>query len=87
MTTLNRDGSYASFPGSTQSSGGVSRPAMPIMHDNRVFTPDGMAKEAGKTIKAWQAQGHDLGTKVEKMPDDETIINMARTVLKMTAAA
>ena len=82
-----RGGSYANFHGSASSSGGVNRPAMPIMHDNRVFTPDGTAKEAGKTIKAWQAEGHDLGTTVAKMPDDETIIKMARAVLKMTTVA
>jgi hypothetical protein len=33
------------------------------MHDNRVFTADGKATEAGKSIAQWQAQGHDLGTK------------------------
>lgn len=78
-------GNYASFS-TGANSGGVAKPAMPIMHDNRVFTPDGTAKEAGKTIKQWQAEGHDLGTTVAKTPDDATIIKMAREVLQMTAA-
>jgi hypothetical protein len=54
---------------------------MPIMHDNRVYTPDGKATEAGKTIAAWQSLGHDLGTTVAKTPDDATIIQMARKLL------
>ena len=48
---------YASF------SEGIGGPALPVMHDNRVFTADGKATEAGKSIAQWQAQGHDLGTK------------------------
>lgn len=75
-------GSYASFSAGANS-GGIAKPAMPIMHNNKVFTPDGTAKEAGKTIAAWQALGHDLGTVVAKTPSDDTMIAMARAVLKM----
>ena len=75
-------GTYANFAQGANS-GGVAKPAMPVMHDNRIFTPDGTAKEAGKTIKQWQAMGHDLGTTVEKLPSDEVVIQMARDVLKM----
>ena len=43
-------GSYASFS-TAPNSGGVAQPAMPIMHDNRVFTPDGTAKEVTAPLK------------------------------------
>ena len=37
--------SYASFQ-TAANSGGVAKPAMPVMHDNRVYTPDGASTSA-----------------------------------------
>jgi hypothetical protein len=55
-----------------------------ICHDNHcVVCHTGATKEAGKTIAAWQALGHDLGTTVAKTPSDAQIITMARGVLLM----
>ena len=68
---------YASF------SQGIGGPAYPIMHDNRVLTIDGKATESGKSIPEWQAQGHDLGTEVGKLPSDDELIAMGRSVLLM----
>jgi hypothetical protein len=41
---------YASF------SNGIGGPAVPVMHDNRVYTVDGQAKESGKTVAQWQVR-------------------------------
>ena len=68
---------YASFQN------GIGGPAYPVMHDNRVYTLDGSASESGKSIAYWQQQGVDLRTTVNMMPDDETIISMARDILGM----
>lgn len=70
-------GNYAGFQN------GIGGTALPKMHDNRVFTPDGTAKEDGKTIESWQAKGHDLRTTVGKIPPDAEILAMARDVLQM----
>ena len=73
---MTNDGSYAVFEP------GVGGPARPIMHDNRVFTPSGSAseREGGdeRSVAAWQAMGHDLGTTVAKLPSDAEVIRMAR---------
>jgi hypothetical protein len=53
------------------------------MHDNRVYTLDGKATESGKSIAAWQAQGHDLGTTVGTIPPDDAILTLARSLLQM----
>ena len=53
------------------------------MHDNRVYTVDGRARENGKDVREWQAQGHDLGTVVAPMPADEAIVQMARDLLQI----
>lgn len=62
---------------------GIGGPALPVMHDNRVYTPDGTASESGKSIAAWQAEGHDLGTTVGKTPSDAELIAMAKELLNM----
>eukprot|EP01048_Picozoa_sp_COSAG05_P014856 COSAG05_NODE_1722_length_4212_cov_4.878191_3_plen_97_part_00 len=69
---------YAGF------SSGIGGPAMPVMHDNRVYTADGQAKESGKTVAQWQAQGHDLGTTVAKIPSDAELIAVAKGILEMS---
>eukprot|EP00040_Diaphanoeca_grandis_P029129 m.169705 g.169705 ORF g.169705 m.169705 type:complete len:918 (-) comp31584_c0_seq1:57-2810(-) len=68
---------YAGF------SAGIGGPAYPVMHDNKVLTLDGMATESGKSIAAWQNEGHDLGTTVGKLPSDDALITMARALLNM----
>jgi hypothetical protein len=68
---------YASF------SKGIGGPAMPVMHDNRVYTADGKATESGKPISAWNALGHDLGTTVGKIPSDVELIAIAKGILMM----
>ena len=75
---INKPGAdYARF------SNGIGGPAMPTMHDNRIYTPDGQSKESGKNISTWQAQGHDLGTTVAKIPSDTELITIAKTILGM----
>lgn len=71
------DPSYASF------SPGIGGPAVPVMHDNRIYTLDGKASESGKPIEYWQSQGHDLRTTVEAISPDVKIIQMAKSVLGM----
>ena len=61
----------------------VPTDALPIMHDNRVYTLDGRATENGKDVSEWQAQGHDLGTVVAPMLADEVIVQMARDLLRI----
>eukprot|EP00729_Bicosta_minor_P003139 gene3139-30522_t len=39
--------------------------------------------ESGKSIAAWQAEGHDLGTTVGKTPSDAELIAMAKELLNM----
>jgi len=68
---------YASFQN------GVGGPALPVMHDNRVFTQSGKASESGKPVEEWQKQGHDLGTVVATLPSDDDIVAMGRAVLGM----
>ena len=62
---------------------GIGGAAYPVMHDNRVYTADGKATEAGKTIEAWQALGHDVGTTVARLPSDDKLVAMARELLAM----
>jgi len=62
---------------------GIGGPSLPIMHDNRVYTTDGKATESGKSIASWQAQGHDLGTTVSKIPPDAQLISVAKGILGM----
>ena len=73
----NNSPEYARF------SPGIGGPAFPVMHDNKVLTLDGLATESGKSISAWQAQGHDLATTVGKLPADAELIAMAKGVLQM----
>ena len=62
---------------------GIGGDAYPIMHDNRVFTANGEANEAGKTVAEWQAQGHDMGTTVAYLPADDELVAMARELLQL----
>ena len=57
--------------------------SLPVMHDNRVYTLDGNAKENGDTIAAWQAKGVDLGTTVALIPSEDELVSMARDLLNM----
>jgi hypothetical protein len=66
---------YAVFWGDTTSA--------PVMHDNAVYTQDGKAGESGRSIAEWQAEGHDLGTTVGKIPGDEVLISVAKGILHM----
>ena len=72
------DPQYAGF------STGIGGPALPVMHDNRVYTVDGRAKERGLTVTAWQALGHDLGTTVARIPPDAQLIAVAKSILGMS---
>lgn len=62
---------------------GVGGPALPVMYNNAVYTLDGKATENGKSIQTWQSQGHDLGTTVSVIPDDQYLLDLARSLLKM----
>ena len=55
----------------------------PIMHDNRVFSPEGKATENGHPIAFWQKEDHDLRTTAAKIPADNMVLAMAREVLGM----
>jgi hypothetical protein len=64
---------------------GIGGPALPVMHDNRVFTSTGNVSEGsyhgGMTLAQWQAQGHDLGTTAGTLPTDAAVLAMGRAVL------
>merc|ERR1712137_1110440 len=40
------------------------------LHDNAYYTPDSSAKECGKSLAEWQADGHDIGSTVSVHPSD-----------------
>lgn len=72
------DPTYASFDSKSTLGPG----AWPVMHDNRVYTVDGAAKESGyDSVVDAQKAGHDLGTTVAKLPSDSAIVKMARVLL------
>ena len=65
---------------------GIGGPALPIMHDNRVFTTTGNVTEGwggGMGLAQWQAQGHDLGTTAAALPTDAAALAMGRAILGM----
>lgn len=52
-----------------------------VVHDNKIYTPNGKVSECGMSLKEWQAKGNDPGTIAGKIPDDEVIIDGARFLL------
>lgn len=71
---LLRDGAY----GSGQQ---CNPPGQTIVHDNRVFTPNGLVTECGKALSVWQSMGNDPGTTASKYPPDEFLLEAISELL------
>jgi len=52
-----------------------------VMGNNTYYTADGSVTECGKSLKEAQKEGIDLGSTVEKLPKDSTIIDWASQLL------
>ena len=72
---MTRDGDY----GNPQ----CTDPGKTIVHDNKIYTPNGKVTECGKSLSDWQAIGNDNGTIASTWPDDDTLVQMIRDVLMM----
>ena len=66
----------------------VSGPGGPTSGEgnNTYYTAGGWVKECGKSLQDVQKQGIDLGSSVEKLPSDATIIGWASELLGIGAA-
>ena len=72
---MTRDGDYGN-PKCTD-------PGKTIVHDNRIYTPSGKVTECDMSLTDWQAKGNDPGTVAGTWPDDDSLLQLARQVLKM----
>ena len=72
---MTRDGDYGNPM--------CSDPGKTVVHDNRIYTPNGNVTECKMSLKDWQAKGNDQGTTADKWPDDDSLIQMIRHVLNM----
>jgi len=73
-TCVTEEGNYASFD--------CNSAALPVLHDNRLFTQAGATFQVcGKSFSQWQAEGHDAGTTVSKLPADSELLGWAATTL------
>lgn len=57
--------------------------ALPVLHDNKIYTPSGNVTECGMSLAKWQARGNDLGTVARKWPQDDDLIMMAKKLLEI----
>ncbi len=73
---LNKDGDY----GTGQACSGDGKT---IVHDNKIYTPNGKVTECGKDLAKWQAEGNDPGTTAEKWPTDKDFLEMIKNVLNL----
>jgi len=57
-----------------------------VVHDNRVFTPDGTVQECGYNLSDWQALSpyNDPGTTVAAFPPDEELLAECERVIGLT---
>ena len=70
---MTRDGDY----GNPQ----CTDPGKTIVHDNRIYTPNGKVTECKMTLEEWQAKGNDQGTTAAKWPDDDALVKMIQQLL------
>jgi len=61
--------------------GACSGDAMPIVHDNKVFSPTANITECGMSLQDWQAKGNDPGTTAAVTPSDQYLIALAQELL------
>jgi len=54
-----------------------------VVFDNSIYTPTGLVTECGKSLADWQAQGGDPGTTAATIPDDATLLALAKAALGM----
>eukprot|EP00041_Stephanoeca_diplocostata_P031470 m.980369 g.980369 ORF g.980369 m.980369 type:complete len:903 (-) comp23965_c1_seq3:323-3031(-) len=52
-----------------------------VVYNNSYYTPDGTAKECGKSVQDWQKEGEDKGSTVASFPSDATIMGWAADLL------
>ena len=72
---LNGDGAYGS--------GACSGDAMPVVHDNKIFSPNANISECGMPLAKWQSMGHDHGTTAAKWPDDDQLVQWIKDTLSL----
>jgi len=72
---MSKDGDYAQ--------GACSGDAMPVVHDNKVFSPTGAITECGMSVQDWQAKGNDPGTTTGVTPSDQYILSLAQQLLAL----
>ena len=70
---MGRDGDY----GNPTCSGD----GMTVVHDNKIYTPNGKVTECKMSLAEWQAKGNDKGTTAGKIPDDKVILDAASRLL------
>ena len=73
---LNKDGDYGS--GQTCSGDGMT-----VVHDNKIYTPNGKVTECGMDLDKWQAKGNDPGTTANKWPSDNDLKSMIKKLLNI----
>lgn len=71
---MNQDGDY----GNPACSGD----GMTVVHDNKIYTPNGKVTECKMTLEQWQAKGNDKGSKAYKWPSDDELESMVKGVLQ-----
>ena len=77
---LLKDGDYGR---SGAMCGGPGTAGKPVLHDNRIYTPNGNVTECKMPLKKWQAQSkeNDPGTTAAVWPNDDELIGWARQLL------
>ena len=74
---LYKDGDYGSGQASCSGDG------MTVVHDNKIYTPNGKVTEYGLDLDKWQAKDNDPGTTANKWPSDEELLDMVKKLLSI----
>ena len=72
---MTRDGDYGH--------GTCDGPGKTVVHDNRIYSPNGKITECKMSLSEWQAKGNDPGTTASKWPDDKELEGMGRWLLNI----
>lgn len=57
---------------------------MTVLHDNKIYTPNGKVTECKMTLAEWQAKGNDLRTTANKTPADSDLVRMIKEKWKQS---
>ncbi|XP_019849680.1 PREDICTED: uncharacterized protein LOC109580680 [Amphimedon queenslandica] len=55
-----------------------------VVHDNKIYTPNGKVTECKMSLAEWQAKGNDPGTIAGKWPEDDVLIKMIADLLSLS---